>query len=433
MPKIILSLGLPKISKMNKRKVIFISWAALLTASLTMFGNYYLYDSVAYVKDGLQASLNFTQSQYGMLYSSYSIAAILILFISGVFVDKYGTRLSILIFSIVCTISGFVTAVCVKPESMIFSRFLLGLGAEPLIVAVTVAVAKWFKGGVLGFALGINLLVARLGSSMVDWSPTWGKSFYTNWQGPLILASLIGIVCTIGAIIYFFIEKYGEKNGLLGKAIETDKLNFKDLVSFNKSFWLVVALCVTFYSAIFPFRGFAPDFLQQAHHVTKDFSGRLMSWLPISAMFATPLFGLLVDKVGRRATMMFFGSIMISPVFLMLIYSHVSLYIPVAMLGVAFSLIPAVMWPSVAYIVSEDKLGTAYSLMTMIQQIGVAAIAFLIGKLNDVYAASSTNAAGYNPGMWLLSTLAIFGLIFSFWLRKAETGPNSHGLERVVR
>ncbi len=147
----------------------WLRWIALIVASIAMFGNYYLYDSVSYVADLLKGSLGYTDTNIGQLYSFYSIAAIGILFFSGVFIDRFGTRISILIFGIICAIAGIVTAVATDLFTMLSGRFLLGLGAEPLIVAITVALAKWFKGKELGFALGINLFIARLGSIVADW------------------------------------------------------------------------------------------------------------------------------------------------------------------------------------------------------------------------------------------------------------------------
>jgi MFS family permease len=368
-----------------------------------------------------------------LFYSVYSIAAIAVLFLGGMFTDKYGTRLSILIFGGICTISGIMTAFSHSLFSMLASRLILGLSAEPLVVAVTVAIARWFKGSVLGFALGINLFIARLGSWVVDRSPGWGIKYYDGtYKSPLLLAAFIGSLCLIGGILYFIIEKYAEKNKLLNKQAEADRFEFKGLLKFNKSFWYVVLLCVTFYSAIFPFRAFAPKFFQESHHITKAFAGKLNSWLPAMAMFATPLIGLLVDKIGRRASMMFLGAALLLPVFLLMGYSSISLYIPVMLMGLAFSLIPAIMWPSVAYIVEENRLGKAYGLMTLIQQAGVMVFAWLIGWANDISHASSQNPTGYNLGMWLFSSLGILAFVFSFLLRRVETGPNAHGLEKGV-
>jgi MFS family permease len=314
---------------------------------------------------------------------------------------------------------------------MLVSRLVLGLSAEPLVVAVTVAIARWFKGRVLGFALGINLFVARLGSWVVDRSPSWGSKYYDGtYHTPLFLAACIGFLCVFGGIVYFIIEKYAEKNQLLSKQAESDRLELKGLFTFNKSFWYVVLLCVTFYSAIFPFRAFAPKFFEESHHITKALAGQLNSFLPMMAMFATPLLGLLVDKIGRRASMMFLGAALLLPVFLLMGYTSINLYVPIMLMGLAFSLIPAIMWPSVAYIVEENRLGKAYSLMTLIQQVGVMVYAWLIGLANDYAHASPENPSGYNLGMWLFSLLGILAFIFAYMLWKVETGPNAHGLEK---
>ena len=408
-------------------------WIVLLFISLAMFGNYYIYDSIAPIADMLKADLGFTDENIGQMYSVYSVAAIVILLIGGVIIDRYGTKKSILYFGILSTIAAVVTGISSNLYIMLGGRVLLGLGSEPLIVAITTALAKWFKGKELSFAFGINLTIARLGSVAADNSPTWGHDFYSDWQNPLFLAMILSLTCLIGGAIYYFLEAYAEKNYTLGKAGETDKLEFKGMFKFNKSFWLIVALCVTFYSAIFPFRSFAIKFFMEAHGETREFAGFLNSILPISAMIATPLFGILADKIGKRALLMTFGSILLVPVYLMMVYSEISLYVPIVLMGIAFSLIPAVMWPSVAYIVEEKRLGTAYALMTLIQQVGLAGFNWMIGLSNDYSSASAQNPGGYALGMWIFSILGFLGLLFAYMLRKVETGESGHGLEEGMK
>jgi len=149
-------------------------------------------------------------------------------------------------------------------------------------------------------------------------------------------------------------------------------------------------------------------------------------------MVFTPLFGLLVDKVGKRALFMMFGSLLIVPVYLVMAYTRVPLLVPMAVMGIAFSLVPAVMWPSVAYLVEQPKLGTAYGLMTMIQNVGLFGFNILIGWANDHWQASVANPAGYTPGMWMFSVLGFAGLLFSWLLHARETGPHRHGLETIT-
>ena len=407
----------------------FYRWSVLILVSLAMFGNYYIYDSIAPIADMLKSALGFSDVDIGSLYSIYSFAAVFILIISGPIIDRIGVKASILIFGTISSIAALVTALSSEYYVMLAGRLMLGFGAEPLIVAITTALAKWFKGKELGFAFGINLTIARLGSFAADWSPTWGSSFYNNWSDPLYVAFIIGLTCVIGGLTYWFMESYAERNYELGEAAETDKFVFSEMFNFEKSFWYIVILCVTFYSAVFPFRTFAIKFYMEAHGANREFAGQLNSALIFASMIATPLFGLLADKIGKRATMMMFGSILILPVYLMLVYSGITLYVPIIMLGIAFSLIPAIMWPSVAYLVKQNRLGTAYSIMTLIQQIGVFAFNYLLGWSNDISGASAENPGGYAMGMWILSILGIIGFIFAYLLRREEKSENGHGLE----
>jgi MFS family permease len=429
-------------------------WAVLIFVSLAQAGNYYIYDSINALERIFIDHLGFSATQFGWLNASYSVAAVATLLGGGIIIDRIGTKKSILAFAVICFLGAALTASKGSAPVMIAGRTVLGLGAESMIVAVTTALAKWFRGKELSFAFGINLTIARLASVAADNSPTWAKrAFYPDgaggqpsWQNPLLIAVGAGLFAVLCSIIYWALESRAEKRYELGKAGSTDKLEFKEIFRFDWSYWLVVGLCFTFYSAIFPFRTFAIDLftnkILSAHGgalaaetvrvISLQQAGRLNSLLPLSAMIATPLFGLLVDKVGKRALFMMFGSILLMPVYLMMAYSPTSLYIPVSMMGIAFSLIPAVMWPSVAYIVDQSRLGTAYALMTLIQQIGFFILNLLIGKANDYSHAGLDNPNGYALGMWIFSVLGFVGLALSILLRIRETGPHGHGLETIT-
>ncbi len=405
-------------------------WTVLLFISLAMFGNYYLYDSLAPVADLLKGQLKFTETQYGWLAGAYSWAAVGFLIFGGLMVDRLGTKKSTMIFAMLCAIAGFLMVVTTEYWVMVGGRALLGIGAEPLIVAISAAVAKWFKGKELSFALGVNLLIARLGQIGADLSPTLAPAAYDNWRDPLVLGAVLGLTCVLGAALYWVLESRAEGRYSLGEAGASDKLVLGDLFKFTRSFWYITALCVAFYSVVFPFRSFAIKFFIEAHQAERDLAGQLNSVLPIAAAIVTPLFGLLVDRKGRRASLMLAGTLVLAPVFPLLAYTQLTVP-PVAMLGIAFSLIPAIMWPSVAYLVEQRRLGSAYALMFLLQQIGVAALDWLVGRVNDQAGASAQNAAGYLPMLWIFTALGVAALGFAFLLWRRETGPGAGGLETI--
>ena len=471
-------------------------WAVLLFVSVAMGGNYYIYDSINPLEGIFKEQLGFTATQFGWLNTSYSIAAVLTLLIGGIVIDRIGTKKAITFFAALCLMGAALTAVRGQVGLMIAGRTVLGLGAESMIVTVTVALAKWFKGKELSFAFGINLTIARLASVAADNSPTWAnRAFYpqgpsgeASWQNPLLIAVGAGVLAVFCSVTYWMLETRAEGRYELGKGGSVDKLEFGQIfriagltfrqavghigrgliefLRFDSSYWYVVILCFTFYSAIFPFRTFAIEFFTNkilavhggasASEAIKQ-AGFCNSLLPFAAMIATPLFGLMVDKIGKRALFMMVGSVLLMPVYLMMAYLSAArtvtfvlpwfraghftlayfslpllLLVTMSMMGIAFSLIPAIMWPSVAYIVDQSRLGTAYALMTLFQQIGFAIMNLLIGRANDYARAGPDNAGGYALGMWIFSILGFVGLTFAILLRIRETGPQGHGLETIT-
>ena len=407
-------------------------WIVLIFVSLAMFGNYYFYDALSPVADLLSKQLGFTDSNIGLLQGIYSFPNIFTVVIGGLIIDRIGVKKATMIFGVLCFVGAIINVLSPQLWVMAMGRLVFGMGAESLIVAITTLLAKWFRGKELSFAFGVNLTISRIGSFAALNSPTWARGAYVNWRYPFLIGVGVCSLCVVGAAAYWILENHAESHYDLGQAGKTDKIVFKDLFNFGVSYWYIVAMCILFYSGIFPFQTFAVKFFMDAHGTTREFGGFLSSTLTLFAMIGTPLFGLLVDKVGKRALFMMFGSLLLIPVYLLLAYSHISLYVPMAMMGIAFSLIPAVMWPSVAYIVDEAKLGTAYGVMTMIQNSGLFAFNLLIGWENDHAAASASNPAGYHLGMWTFSTIGFLSMLFAFLLRQREVGPHGHGLETIT-
>ncbi len=410
-------------------------WTVLLSCSVAMFGCYYVFDALSPVTPLLQGQLGFTDEQVGLLDTAYNVAALLTLIAGGVLIDRLGTRRSAVLFGAIGALGGLVIAVLPalvssRPAvSMMAGRFVLGVGSELFIVAVTTVVGRWFKGKEISFALAVNLFVARLGSWVADKSPEFAESLFESWQPPLLVAAAAGGLWFVFSVVYEELERHAERNYPMGGAATTDKLVLADLVRFPKAYWWVVGLCVAFYATIFPFRSFTNLFLTQFHGLSDADAGSLKSYIPLLSMFGMPLFGLLVDRVGRRALLMTLGSALLVPPFLLLSYTDVPIVVSMAMLGIAFALVPAVMWPTVTYLVDERRLGSAYAMMTFCQQVGWAVMSWAIGRVNDVADAGASNPSGWLPSMWMLAGLAAIGFLFSFQLWRGERGGGGHGLE----
>ena len=413
-------------------------WIVLLSCSLAMFGCYYVFDALYPVTPLLEKAFGFTGEQVGLLDTAYNVAALLTLIAGGVLIDRIGMASSAILFGAIGAAGGLAIAflppllVGVKNGpwlGMIAGRFLLGIGSELFIVAVTTVVGRWFKGKEISFALALQLLIARMGSWAADKSPDFGKKWFDSWQPPLLVAAALGVTWLVFACLYAFLEHRAQSRFDLARPGATDKLVWSDLVRFERSYWWVVGLCVCFYATIFPFRTFANLYFIEAKGVSPEAAGDLKSVLPLLSMIGMPLFGLLVDKIGKRALLMAAGSALLVPPFLFMIWTALPLKLSMAMLGLAFALVPAVLWPAVTYLVPDARLGSAYALMTFCQQVGWAGMSWGLGLLKDGAKASAQNPAGWTPVMLALALLASAGFVFSFLLWKSERGPGAHGLE----
>ena len=398
-----------------------------------MFGNYYVYDSIAPLADILREQLGFSSTQVGTLQAIYSAPNIVMVLIGGVIVDRWGTRNSTLAFAALCLVGAMLTAASGTFLLMALGRLIFGLGAESMIVAITAALGQWFKGKQLGFAFGLNLSIARAGSYAADLSPAWaGGAYAAGWREPLLIAAGFAIVSLVGAVVYWITERNAAQRFALAQVKPADRVIWSDFWRFDRSYWYIVGIVVTFYSVIFPFRStFAIEYFQNAHGLTRAEAGEMNGYVFLAAIFATPLFGLIVDKLGRRSIAMFIGSLLLFACFPTLLFTDWSLWVTTVMIGIAFSLVPAVIWPAIAYLVEERRLGTAYGLSFMIQNIGLTVFNILAGALNDRGGASAANPAGYDGMLWMFTVLSVGALVFSWLLRQREAGPHGHGLETV--
>jgi len=410
----------------------WLRWTILTLTSLAMFGNYYVYDSIGPVADALQRLLGFSDTQIGTLNAIYSAPNVIMVLLGGIIVDRLGARVAIFWFSTICLLGAFLTALTGNFYSMAAGRLLFGLGAESMIVAVSAALGQWFAGSSLGFAFGINLSIARAGSYAADMSPTFAKPLYEQgWQPPLWFAFSLMAASVLAAGAYWLLDRKAERSYHLAHAKPSDRIVWSDLWRFDRSFWYIVLLCVTFYSVILPFRStFAIKYFQHHFGLSLEAASTMNSHVFFAAIFATPLFGWIVDRVGRRALFMVVGSLLL-PLCFVLLGSKANLWFATVLFGISFSLVPAVLWPAIPLLVEERRLGTAFGLMTMLQNIGLSSCNLAAGFINDHSGASADNPEGYMPMLWFFGILSSIAFIFAILLRLRETSHQGHCLEKA--
>lgn len=416
-------------------------WLVLILISGLTFGTYWAQDCMGPLKGLMESELGISSSQFGGIISSTTWANLaLMIILGGILLDKWGVRKTGVIFGLLATSGAAIVALAAygffgtSAKSMltymIVGRLMLGTGLETVCVMANRTIVKWFKGKELALALAINMIFGRLGSA--------GTNFFgleiaqgSVSSGLSFAASLIGIGLILFLVYFIFDIKLDKQESLIqNKKDDEDKFKLSDLATLvkNRSFIYITLLCVTFYSAVFPFIQYAPDLLVNKYGFSStlpdlsNFSfwekigaclrngSKVTSLIPFATMIFTPLFAFFLDKKGHAASIMILGAFL-------LIFAHISLsllnnvffgYMGLFALGIAFSLVPAAMWPSVAKIVPENRLGTAYATMFTIQNYGLAIFLWAIGKVLDIFnsnviekmdmARSSLTKQGYSNG-----------------------------------
>jgi len=384
-------------------------WLVLLLTSAVMFFNYYFYDALSPLKDLMQENLGFSSSDYGAFMSAYSVPNVFLAMavLGGIILDKIGIRITGFVFILFMAIGTTITAYgasdmylsggfgygfmssfwpSISPalKMMYFGFFLFGLGAETSIVVLSKAIVKWFKGKEIALALGLNVAIGRLGTALaLNLSPSLAEVQWTNaiWFGAMLL--WIGLLTFI---IYMLMDLKIDRQ--IRETIPhdpEDEFSWSDLrfLVTNRTFIFITLLCVTFYSAVFPFVKYAPDLLMNKFNLPRQISGNISSILMYGTIVLTPIFGWIADYKGKSATLMYLGSVLLIAAHLMFAKTMITPYIPIFILGVAFALVPAAMWPAVTKIVGENKIGTAYGFMFSVQNIGLWGVPILIGVVLD--------------------------------------------------
>ncbi len=409
-----------------------LKWPVLALLSISIAGNYYAYDALAPVASLLHTQRGFSQSQIGLLNSVVGLPNIPLSLLGGVLIDRLGASRVAVGTALFCTVGAVLTAIGEPYSLMLLGRFLFGIGEETLLIALLAGVAQWFDAARAALAMSLLFSLARVGSYMADISPAWASGLYAGgWRPPLWLAAGLTGISLVASLAYWALD------GSCLPAIATARgrwTRLPDLGGFDPSYWYILTLNVLFASVFFPFRStFAIAYFQDARGLSLADAGVVNSWVFFAAIPATPLFGLIADRFGHRAMLLTIGAALMPLTFATLGATDWSLWVSTAMMGLSFSVVPAVIWPATAMLVRPARLGLAYGLINVLQSLGLAACNLAAGWLNDTSHAGPHNPAGYLPMLWLFGSLATVGFAATALLWRRESGPNGHGLNTPIR
>jgi len=437
-------------------------WTALCIVSFTMMAAYFFTDVMSPMKTLLESQMGWDSSDYGFFTSAYGWFNVffLMLIFGGLILDKMGIRFTGMASSLLMVIGASIKYYAIATPALAATRMvgingqvmiaalgfaIFGVGCEVSGITVSKIIVKWFKGKEMATAMGIQVALARIGTALaMGLTVPFANLFKTEEGASLSAPILLGAIALCAGLIAFFIYTFMDKkldqeisDAYTGEKEESFRLADVKMILTNKGFWLIALLCVLFYSCVFPFLKYATDLMVNKFAVNPDLAGLIPMLLPFGTILLTPLFGGIYDKKGKGASIMILGAFM-------LLFVHLVFSIPflnnwilavalMIVLGIAFSLVPSAMWPSVAKIIPEKQLGTAYALIFYIQNIGLMGVPFLIGKVLENFC-KTTSADGaisydYTMVMVMFSGLAILSIIVAYALKR-EDKKKGYGLEQ---
>ncbi|MFR9166407.1 MAG: MFS transporter [Dysgonomonas sp.] len=432
-------------------------WSVLALVAFTMLCGYFLTDVMSPLKPMLESQLLWDSSDYGFFTSAYGWfnVFLLMLILGGIILDKMGVRftgvMSCALMIIGCSLKYYAisdyssfegTMFGIKTQVLVASigYAIFGVGIETAGITVSKIIVRWFKGKEMALAMGLEMATARLGTALALGITVPVAKHFQSISTPILFGLVLLCIGFIAFLVFCVMDRKLDASMEESDEEPEEPFRVKDIFSIvgNKGFWLIALLCVLFYSAVFPFLKYATDLMINKYNVEPEAAGLIPALLPFGTILLTPLFGNLYDRIGKGATLMVIGSVMLIVVHLLFTLPILNEWwfatIVMIVLGIAFSLVPSAMWPSVPKIIPENKLGTAYALIFWVQNWGLMAVPYLIGRVLDKYCKIGVRADGttiydYELPMMIFTLFGVLALIVALLLKR-EDKKKGYGLEQ---
>lgn len=447
---------------MNNRKTAasVSCWAALACLVVPMFASYFFDDMFSSLSQLFRnpelLELGWDSADYGFYAGGYSFLCVWGgLIVCGMLLDKWGVRVTGSIFVGMMTAGAALVTFAITsgmaPKTSLTVAYagcmLFGLGSEIAGVGVTRSIAKWFKGRNMAFAMGLQLAIARLGTALaLILSPMLVKAkaegeIYTLLETakPAFFGLALLLLGTVLWAVFVMMDaRFDAQNGLTDRKErkEEDEFKFSDIfkVLSNKHFIMSALLCVFFYCSIISFKKFATSILIPRFDLPTESASLMVSLIPFSTVIFAPLFGSLVDRVGKGTRWMIAGSVLVFIAHIIIAFAPEGVsgfgYAGIAILGVGYSIVPAALWPTVSKIVPEKNLGTAYSLIYWIQNMGMLLVPVAVGF---IFRNTESGKLAALHSEYVFLALCVLAIAVSLlYARSSDSNPDL-GLDRANR
>ncbi|MFA8450057.1 MAG: MFS transporter [Bacteroidales bacterium] len=427
-------------AKIPQRWFVFFLFA-LVALTLGFFSN-----AIVPLKKELAELLMANSYDFSFILASRSLPGLLLLigFIGGIILDKFGVYFTLILFSSLMLCGAFISAYAISDhfrhsgfvfnffnsfwdtcdpavKLMAFGFFIFGLGSLVVRVSVSKLIAVWFRGGNVTTALTLRSSSIKLGDSLAFLVSPIIFAHY-GWKFPLwigfslILISYLILIC----YLIFYEKKLGKHISKSSK--KKFKFSFLGKLFTKRSFLLIFFFYLVFNGVFYPFVLFGSDLLRNRYHFTGVEGGLYFSGFILSTAFLSPIMGYILDKGFSSGKLLFFGSFLFFLGMMLFMLSGLNPIIPMIALLFGVACITSSIQSLVPKLVEMELLGTAFGALNTIKNIGIYLMTLFLGFVlmysNSDLDKELDGDLNYDSELMVVGFMSFFVFLFGFFIYK---------------
>lgn len=371
-----------------------VRWTVLLLGCLANFSIFFCLGNPQALQTPLEDLLNIQDTKFNLFHGINSFPNVIVPFFGGAIMDTLGVQATMLTLGGLVVLGQLVItagAYIFDFEIMIAGRFIFGLGEATLELGLLTIIARWFLNKEMALAWGLARTTLRLGSALNSFlTPklyAWTNLIYFPFLFGTILC-ILSLIC-LTAVISF--DKKAAKQEEVQQGNFVEKIFLRQFRELPKTYFLILCTGVLVYMSFIGFTANVNNLLCRRFGFTHVSAGSLITTIYLVAASLSPIIGLIVDRVGRRANFLLFAVLVLfgTHIFFLLLEDRTStdpnynVVFGFVALGIFYATFATNLWPCIPFIVEPKVLGTACGLMSCLINGGISVFLEILGVIHD--------------------------------------------------
>ena len=421
---------------------------------LNAFGQDYVFDFPQALEGPLIRWLGANTFKISFFYSIYALPNLIMSPISGYVMERIGNHHSSLLFPNLVFLGQIIISIGIYMQEyyiVLLGRGIFGIGAEGITVLQLVVNEYWFSGRFLSIAIAWSDMWAAIGLLAGNFFTPYIFFATRNIQWCFFVCGITCFLTSLNGVVYYFMHiKYchtvnlhnkAEKSELKSakskdepaianfaiaeskisedkvdkpKPAESDRLTegertlqfgFKSIKYFNVHFWILCFLMLFMANCYHQFMNLCTEIMVHRFNIQYDSAFHLVVIPETSFILFSPPLAIIIEKGGRKGQWLIFGCLTFLSVYVYMYFMPVEesfyLYICLVAIGFAYCVLSCCLFTSVALVIPKCGTSMGYSMVTVVNNIGLASLPLIFGKI-----AHERTVAAYSECLLLLCGVA---------------------------